>query len=58
MFVNGGVRMHIITSLLLSLDVCREFKLISRGTPEYTVTKEDVGLRLMFIYTPINAEGD
>lgn len=34
-----------------------EFKLVLRGTDEYTLTKEDVGLRMMFIYTPVDSEG-
>ncbi|CAN6683756.1 unnamed protein product [Malus baccata var. baccata] len=31
--------------------------LVSTGTPEYTLTKEDVGHRLAFVYIPINFEG-
>ncbi|KAA8519385.1 hypothetical protein F0562_013641 [Nyssa sinensis] len=34
-----------------------EFVLISTGTTEYTLTKEDVGRRLAFLYVPINFEG-
>ncbi|KAI5082186.1 hypothetical protein GOP47_0001929 [Adiantum capillus-veneris] len=34
-----------------------KFKLASRGTVEYCLSKDDVGLRLMFTYTPINIEG-
>ncbi|KAJ7530247.1 hypothetical protein O6H91_15G086300 [Diphasiastrum complanatum] len=34
-----------------------EFKYRSRGSSEYLLTDEDVGLRLMFIYTPFNSEG-
>ncbi|KAI6706023.1 hypothetical protein NL676_008985, partial [Syzygium grande] len=35
----------------------RDFVLVSRGTSEYTLTKEDVGRRLNFVYIPINFEG-
>ncbi|XP_062095531.1 187-kDa microtubule-associated protein AIR9 [Humulus lupulus] len=34
-----------------------DFVLLSTGTPEYTLTKEDVGRRLAFVYIPINFEG-
>ncbi|CAM6096301.1 unnamed protein product [Calypogeia fissa] len=34
-----------------------QFKLVSRGSVDYTVGPDDVGLRLMFIYTPVNCEG-
>lgn len=34
-----------------------EFKLVARGTAEYTLSEEDVGLRMMFMYTPVNYEG-
>lgn len=34
-----------------------EFKLASRATAEYALSKEDVGLCMMFIYTPVNMEG-
>lgn len=34
-----------------------EFKLVLTGTSEYTLTKEDVGRRLKFVYTPVNFEG-
>lgn len=34
-----------------------EFKLVSRGNSEYTLTDEDVGRRMMFMYTPVNLEG-
>ncbi|KAH7307676.1 hypothetical protein KP509_22G071800 [Ceratopteris richardii] len=34
-----------------------EFKVVARGTLEYTLTQEDVGLRMMFVYTPVNLEG-
>lgn len=30
---------------------------MSKGTAEYALTKEDVGLRLHFIYVPVNFEG-
>lgn len=35
----------------------RDFVLVSTGTSEYTLTKEDVGHRLAFVYIPINFEG-
>lgn len=35
----------------------RDFMLVSSGTPEYTLTKEDVGQCLAFVYIPINLEG-
>ena len=35
----------------------RDFMLVSTGTSEYTLTKEDVGRRLAFVYIPINFEG-
>jgi len=31
--------------------------LVSAGTSEYTLTKEDVGCCLTFVYIPINFEG-
>ncbi|KAL0442455.1 UNVERIFIED_CONTAM: microtubule-associated protein AIR9 [Sesamum latifolium] len=34
-----------------------EFTLVLMGTNEYTLTKEDVGRRLTFVYTPVNFEG-
>ncbi|XP_068657633.1 187-kDa microtubule-associated protein AIR9-like isoform X2 [Aristolochia californica] len=34
-----------------------EFVLVSTGTAEYALTKEDVGRRLAFVYIPINFEG-
>lgn len=34
-----------------------DFVLASSGTPEFTLTKEDVGQRLAFVYIPINFEG-
>ncbi|KAK4797344.1 hypothetical protein SAY86_029670 [Trapa natans] len=34
-----------------------DFTSMSRGTPEYVLTKEDVGRRISFIYVPINFEG-
>eukprot|EP00250_Pteridium_aquilinum_P034177 c7193_g1_i1 orf=271-5415(-) len=34
-----------------------EFKLACRGAAEYSLSKEDVGLCMMFIYTPVNSEG-
>lgn len=34
-----------------------EFKLVSRGNLEYTLTNEDVGRRMMFMYTPVSFEG-
>lgn len=34
-----------------------DFVMVSRGTSEYTLTKEDVGRRLSFVYIPINFEG-
>eukprot|EP00249_Psilotum_nudum_P024971 c29337_g1_i1 orf=404-6085(-) len=34
-----------------------EFKFVSRGMTEYLLTEEDVGLRIMFIYTPVNSDG-
>ncbi|KDP34944.1 hypothetical protein JCGZ_09232 [Jatropha curcas] len=34
-----------------------DFLLVSTGTSEYTLTKEDVGRRIAFVYIPINFEG-
>ncbi|XP_024632568.1 187-kDa microtubule-associated protein AIR9 isoform X1 [Medicago truncatula] len=34
-----------------------DFMLVSAGTSEYTLTKEDVGCCLTFVYIPINFEG-
>ncbi|GMI70655.1 AUXIN-INDUCED IN ROOT CULTURES 9 [Hibiscus trionum] len=34
-----------------------DFLIVTSGTSEYTLTKEDVGRRLAFIYIPINFEG-
>jgi hypothetical protein len=36
----------------------REFKLVAKGTYEYTLSEEDVGSRVMFSYTPVNYEGE
>ncbi|KAH7366332.1 hypothetical protein KP509_18G073100 [Ceratopteris richardii] len=33
------------------------FQLISEGSSELTLTEKDVGLRLLFQYTPVNSEG-
>ena len=38
-------------------NICRDFLLVSAGTSEYTLTKEDVGRCLAFAYIPINFEG-
>lgn len=43
--------------LSVSFSSCREFVLVSTGTSEYTLTKEDVGRQLAFVYIPINFEG-
>lgn len=34
-----------------------DFELVSTGTPEYILSREDVGRRLAFVYLPINLEG-
>ena len=34
-----------------------DLMLVSSGTAEYTLVKEDVGCRLEFVYIPINFEG-
>ncbi|XP_026383847.1 187-kDa microtubule-associated protein AIR9-like isoform X1 [Papaver somniferum] len=34
-----------------------DFVLVSTGTPEYNLTKDDVGRRLKFVYIPTNFEG-
>jgi hypothetical protein len=34
-----------------------EFKLVSRGNSDYTLADDDVGRRMMFMYTPVNLEG-
>ncbi|CAK9162606.1 unnamed protein product, partial [Ilex paraguariensis] len=34
-----------------------EFVLVSTGATEHTLTKEDVGRRLAFVYVPVNFEG-
>ncbi|KAF2317878.1 hypothetical protein GH714_041198 [Hevea brasiliensis] len=34
-----------------------DFLLVSAGTSEYTLTKEDVGRHIAFVYIPINFEG-
>ncbi|KAJ4758953.1 Outer arm dynein light chain 1 protein [Rhynchospora pubera] len=33
-----------------------EFGLVSSGTTEYSLTKQDIGSRLKFMYTPVNLE--
>jgi hypothetical protein len=43
--------------LIFMAFVGRDFLLVSTGTSEYTLTKEDVGQVLAFIYIPINFEG-
>ena len=35
----------------------RDFLLVSTGTSEFNLTKEDVGRRLAFVYIPTNFEG-
>ena len=35
----------------------RELSLISAGTSEYTLTQEDVGTHVTFVYIPANFEG-
>lgn len=35
----------------------RGFLQVSTGTSEFTLTKEDVGRRLAFVYIPTNFEG-
>ncbi|XP_078162701.1 outer arm dynein light chain 1 protein isoform X2 [Carex rostrata] len=35
-----------------------EFVLVSSGTTEYTLTKQDIGSRLKFMYIPVNLEGE
>ncbi|CAM6071507.1 unnamed protein product [Sphagnum tenellum] len=35
-----------------------EFKLVSRGKLEYSLTDKDAGLRIMFMYTPIDTCGN
>lgn len=35
----------------------RDFLIVSTGTSEFTLTKEDVGRRLAFVYIPTNFEG-
>lgn len=37
--------------------LCRESMLVLMGTNEYSLTKEDVGRRLAFVYIPVNFEG-
>ncbi|XP_043806182.1 187-kDa microtubule-associated protein AIR9 isoform X3 [Manihot esculenta] len=39
-------------------ETSRDFLLVSTGTSEYTLTKEDVGRRIAFVYVPINFEGE
>jgi len=39
------------------INLCRDFLLVSAGTSDYTLTKEDVGCCLTFVYKPINPEG-
>lgn len=43
--------------MIVNVHVTREFKLVARGSSEYTLSQEDVGLRMMFMYTPVNSEG-
>lgn len=43
--------------ICVSVPFCREFELFLTGTTEYTLTKEDVGRRIAFVYIPINFEG-
>lgn len=45
----------IISTIILVL--CREYVVVSTGTAEYTLAKEDVGRQLAFVYIPINFEG-
>lgn len=35
----------------------RDFVLVSSGMNEYTLTKEDVGCCLAFVYVPVNFQG-
>lgn len=44
-------------SCVILTNICRDFLLVSAGTSDYTLTKEDVGCCLAFVYIPINFEG-
>jgi hypothetical protein len=39
------------------LFICSEFLLVLSDSMEYTLTKEDVGRHLKFVYIPVNLEG-
>ena len=39
------------------LFLCSEFLLVLSDSMQYTLTKEDVGRHLKFVYTPVNLEG-
>lgn len=45
------------TSLISWLFVSRVSELVLSGAAEYTLTREDVGSRVVFTYIPINFEG-
>lgn len=45
-------------SLLSFYFLFRERMLVLMGTNEYSLTKEDVGRRLAFVYIPVNFEGE
>lgn len=50
--------LYLSSSHILLLEIVdRDFSLVTSGTSEYTLAKEDVGRRLAFIYIPINFEG-
>lgn len=39
------------------LFLCSEFLLVLSDSMQYTLSKEDVGRHLKFVYTPVNLEG-
>lgn len=49
--------LNIFILMVLHFFCSSEFVLVSTGTAEYTLNKEDVGRRLEFVYMPINFEG-
>lgn len=52
-----GTLTGIQTSLFPLFFVSRVFELILSGAAEYTLTREDVGSRVVFTYIPVNFEG-
>jgi hypothetical protein len=54
---SRNLKSVIFSIYLFSSLMCTEFLLVSTGTNEYILTKDDVGRRLGFSFIPVNFEG-